>query len=775
MKRLTALLSAVTLLLTATACKNESESSQESSTAQQGEALIPVLDESTDEITAFKSEYMSFPKEGTYIGGIRSFGEDRYLLTKSDDSGTYEFLLDADFRNAVLLNPAVPAECDNEGQNYFEYAPEGDGTVYALVRNITHGGMTAPVEYDESFDYDAYNKAEYTSLYLVHYDKDFNILSSVPLTALTDYVNGEGNNFVSTMCPLMQWDETTLLISKGDREFILIDKATGEQTGEIDLSGIDFLGMSLFTDRDGKILSLVHNEESMEILEIDRENKKPGSAVCTLDDSTKGGFLAGTGDYRFFIGRTDGLYGYTDDGKLKLVMNWLDSGIDSNNSFVNIACDDGSFIVTGNEDGTPSLKRYIRKKPEELKEVQKVTLSVMDGNYVELSTEITDFNKNFPDYSVVTKVTSSYDQLKLDIISGEAPDIIYFGDDSFIQQVSDKGVFADLYEFMENDSEINRDTVLPNILKACEAQDGTLPALPHYFDVEALMIKTKFWDKPSITSHELIELYKSKEDEMVFAEVNNTRSEIFRLLANSGENFVDYEKAECYFDTPEFIEILEFCNTFPEEEEDKPDKLTDPNGLDNYYKERYTWLRDDMALIMHFREFGYLYNYNYNKYASFGEDVTLTGMPLRENSRPMLDFNFTFSIMNTCENKEAAWEFVKYCLKEEYKSDSEEVIQWHHFNILTDSFDRMAEDAQKKQGINESFNGYDIPPLTQEDCDMLKEFILTADIVKTDEYYSQVKQICDEEVIAYFAGEQTAQQTAEYIQNRVSIMLSEQS
>ena len=40
---------------------------------------------------------------------------------------------------------------------------------------------------------------------------------------------------------------------------------------------------------------------------------------------------------------------------------------------------------------------------------------------------------------------------------------------------------------------------------------------------------------------------------------------------------------------------------------------------------------------------------------------------------------------------------------------------------------------------------------------------------------SEVNDIVDEEISAYFAGEKTAKQTAEIIQNRVSIMVSEQS
>ncbi len=778
MRKLIAFLSALTICASFTACKKEGKASENSgsqqSQGQSGGVSQKVEEEPSVEITAFRSESLLTAESGTYVGGVQSLGADRYLVTMSNQSELYQSVTDSNFSSYTTLEPQLPSECENDGINSFEYAPESDGTVYALLSNTTYGGMTAPEVYDESFDYDAYNAAKFTELYLVHYDKDFKIISSLHLDALTDFVNEAENNFMSTLCPLMVWDEKNLLISTSEKELLLIDKETGTETGKIDTSAADFDYMSIIPDRDGKLLCFFNTQEAFEVCEIDKENKKLGESFCIFEDEPRIALLSGAGEYRFFIGKTNGLYGYTDDGKIRLVMDWIESGIDTNRSSVRLACEDGSFIVVANEDSESGLKRFIRKESDEIKEIQKISVSIMDGNYGELSEEITEFNKAFDDYSVVTKSSASYDELKLDIISGNAPDVLYFADNSFIQQVSDKGVFTDLYELMENDPEINRDTVLPNVLKACETNEGILPALPHYFDIKTLIIKTKYWDKPSMTSHELIELYKSKENEMVLLESNNTKREVYSLLTNSGENFVDYEKAECYFDTPEFKEILEFCNTFPEEEE-MPDKFTDPEGLDNFYTDRATWLRNDKALVDDIPEFGYLYSYNMRKFGNFGEDVTLVGMPLRENSKPMLGFNFTFSIMNTCENKEAAWEFVKLCLKKEYKSSGSDVIQWHHFNILNDSFDRMAEDAQKKQGINESFLGNDIPPLTQEDCDMLKEFMLTADIVQNNFYDSAVSKICSEETMAYFAGEQTADQTAEYIQSRVSIMLSEQS
>lgn len=773
MKKLIAILSALTLCMAVTGCKKENSNTNQQQTGEISQ--IYEEEEPTDEITSFKAEKLSLPENGNFLGGVQHLGENRYLVSTSDNTNMYQAVTDESFSSYTTINPQLPDGCDNNGVNYFEYAPESDGTVYALVTNTTYGGMTAPESYDETFDYEAYNEARYRQIYLVHYDKDFKIISSIPLDALTDFVNESENNFVTYMCPLTVWDENNLLISTSENELLLIDKETGAETGKIDTSTVDFENMSILPDRDGKLLCFFRTENSFEVCEVDKENNKLSEPFYIFAEEPRNALLTGTGEYRFFIGKTNGLYGFTDNGKIQLIMDWIESGIDTNDSRVQLACEDGSFIVGSFAENTakPELHRYTRKEADEIKEVQQISVGYF-GELSEFTGEINQFNQSFDEYSITTQQITSNEQLKLDIISGSAPDIVIHTDFSMVQQLSDKGVFADLYELMENDSEVNRQTVLPNVLTACESDDGELYAIPNYFDIRTLMIKSKYWDKPTMTAHELIDLYKTFPEDMQLTDGENTQRYVFELLANGGENFVDYEKAECYFDSTEFLEILEFCSTLPEKEE-KPDKMTEPEAHQNYYRDKAMWLRNDMALTTDIPEFGYLYNYNYYKYGSFGEDVTLCGMPLSDESKPMIRLNFSFSIMNTCENKEAAWEFIKLCVQQEYKSESGEVIQWYHFPIMNDSFDKMALDSQKKQGINESFLGYDIPPLTQEDCDILKEYILTADIVQNDYYDSFVARICDEEIQAFFAGEQTAEETADYIQNRVSIMLSEQS
>ena len=87
------------------------------------------------------------------------------------------------------------------------------------------------------------------------------------------------------------------------------------------------------------------------------------------------------------------------------------------------------------------------------------------------------------------------------------------------------------------------------------------------------------------------------------------------------------------------------------------------------------------------------------------------------------------------------------------------------------------ENGKKVEYDDIYYNGANeitIDPLTQEECDLFEDFIIN---IKPNTYYynEEIYNIITEESNAYFAGDKSAEQTAEIIQNRVSILISEQS
>lgn len=756
--------------------------SQGNSTSESQEAQTNLTDVS--EIHEYKAETLNLPENESYLSALIPLGSNNFLVYFTDESGNTSYsLTDSSFQSYTDITPEIPTEYDNGGTNSIEFSYDSnDDTIYGLLTNFTYGGMTLPKDDEdfENFDYEAYYAAQESQICLIHYDKDFKIINSIPLDSLTEFLNDDENNYLSSSCRLTNWDENNLIFSKSDDELIIINKKDGTQTATIDISSLDSYSSTIIPESNGNLLCLCsNNNNGYSVYEMDKESMEFGDSIKDFEPETSITINAGVGNYRFFLEMSDGLYGYTDNGELKLIINWLDSGIDSNYSYLCCAMEDGSFIMISYGDGSSksTLLKYTRKSPDEIKDKTSIRIGLL-GDVSYFTSEINDFNSTHDDYKMAAEIIDSSDQLKLDIISGTAPDIIINDDFSMIQSLGKKGVFADYYDLMENDSEINRDTVLPNILIACESNDGKLYTLPENFQVSSFMIKSKYWEKDTMTVSELMNLYKNPPvDGMKLSDEENTKTSVFTMLANDGDCFVDYENGTCNFDSSEFIDILNFCNTFPDEE-DMPDKETDPEGHQNYYSEKALWLRNDKALMANFY-LDYLYNYNYEKYSLFGEDVTLFQLTSDDKKIPQVLLGTQFSIMNNSENKQQAWEFIKLFLTKENYTDSDDVVQWSNFSITNSALDKMAADSVKKQGINETFyvfdNAFEIPVLNQDDCDLLKKYILNADTVTNSFYDSTVSTICDEELQAFFAGEQTADTTAQYIQNKVSIMLSEQS
>ena len=71
-------------------------------------------------------------------------------------------------------------------------------------------------------------------------------------------------------------------------------------------------------------------------------------------------------------------------------------------------------------------------------------------------------------------------------------------------------------------------------------------------------------------------------------------------------------------------------------------------------------------------------------------------------------------------------------------------------------------------------SGNPIPSLSQEDRDFLSDYILSCDTMGSTAD-DDVINICAEEAGEYFAGERSAEETAQIIQSRVSILISERS
>lgn len=171
---------------------------------------------------------------------------------------------------------------------------------------------------------------------------------------------------------------------------------------------------------------------------------------------------------------------------------------------------------------------------------------------------------------------------------------------------------------------------------------------------------------------------------------------------------------------------------------------------------------------------------------SFGEDVAYAGFPTADKNGSAVIATESYAISAKSASQDAAWEFARYYLTEEYQtSDSSNGM--YGMPVEKNAFMAMARKALEKPYYLDE-NGqkveYDetyyindeeivLPPLTEEQLNQAVSFVES--IGRTTYQNSEVLQIINEEVPAFFEGQKSAKDVAGIIQNRVQLYLDENS
>lgn len=689
-----------------------------------------------------------------------------------------------------------------------QYAVTNSGKIFAVVTVTDYGDFEMP-DYDdpdfdyENFDYEAMEEAATTTHTIYTLDETGNVTGKNPITGLEKYADDEfnGGQVYINECFALGNDNVGLSISSTEKTTYASVDADGNVSEPLDL-GSDEYFYPYGTDRDNNFVYISYDgsDNILRTLNADTMELSPDS-VTLEDTSYFNSIIKGSGEYRVFLSGSTSLYGLMDNGTLVELINWVDS--DLTGDYINglIPVDGGDFLITENNwtNGETKVYRLTKRDASEIENVQIINMVVeySDQNVIE---RVKEFNKTNGEYRIKVedynqynewdeesqKMTNSPDkQLKQDIAAGKDVDIICMsGNSSLFSNLSRKGALVDLYEFLEKDEEFSKDVFVPTILSVCETE-GKLTTLASSFYISTLGCKSKYFDKQNWTIDEFIDTCRNLPEGMKPFKTGNTNSEIFsRLVYNNGD-FIDYNNATCNFDSPDFIKILEFCNEYPNAGEG--DEIDWENATDEemnaYWEESEVAIRNDKALLSD------IYLSNPRDYAravqgEFGEDVTLVGNPSVNGTGAMIYPSTSYAIMENSDYKDVCWDFIKEIFSEE--NQNSEMI--YDFPVLKSAFDKKLDESMEKPYYTDTDgtkHEYDdmhyiggkeikINPLTQEERDFLVEYISNAK--PTTFYYNQdVNNIILEETEAYFAGDKTAEQTAEIIQNRVSILISEQS
>lgn len=708
--------------------------------------------------------------------------------------------------NTVLTIPAFKQTDPNE----YAYI---SGDVYA----DDAGNITFVLSYNK---YDDEGNSE-SSNTLYTYDSTGNLVSSVDLSKVITQedndnnryfnsyiVDAQGNIYINLSTCIRVCDKSGNVLfttpeSNGDNEWINGLIFTN--------SGVPAVYKYSYSD----------TGSSAKLVEIDLNAKgygkeyELGSSINTI--------YSGSGDYLCYSSSDTGIMGVRADNlQTESVLNLLNLGIDNSNMSSIAVNSDGSFVTVSNNYNysgitTAPLSIITPIDSSEVKEKKILTLGCfyIDWN---IRSQIAEFNKTNEDYTIyatsysesndTSDYTAALTKFNNEILAGNVPDILLISSGMPYNSYASKGLFADLYEFMDKDDVYNRDAFMPNVLKAME-KDGKLYEITPSFTVQTYAAKKSLvGDATSLTMDQANQILATMPEGATLTNDSQTMTASnFLSTAITFSNFVDYTNATCNFDSPEFKAILETAKKYPAEID--YDALYNDNP--NYWMEQETACRENRALLysVYFNDFSI---YTNTRDAYFGEDISFVGFPGSGASNAtgsVISTGSEIAVSSKSKYKDGAWEFIKLVLDNAVgEQDSgnygvaitsdasvaeaaDEAVkritsQYYGLPVVKSQLQALGQQATIPQTytdtdgtVQQVDNTYyvgntevKVNLITQDEVNMLIDYFSTVDTIAR--YDESLTDIINEEANAYFKGTKSVDEAASLIQSRASIYLSEQ-
>ncbi len=376
---------------------------------------------------------------------------------------------------------------------------------------------------------------------------------------------------------------------------------------------------------------------------------------------------------------------------------------------------------------------------------------------------IVEFNKSNPRYRIVVEDFTPTDfseyeaamlRFNASLLGDERPDIVQVSIGDYKNLIR-KGVLEDLYPFMEEDDSFNLDDYLNNIMTIYE-EDQKLYGLANGFMIETLVGSAEILgDIERWNIEEMIAFAEQHPDAQLFA--GDGRAAMIRLTSRNLERFVNYETGESYFQDDDFIKLLEFAATFK-----APEDLEE--GTEYLLSIEYVF---DVESVQRMESY-------------YNGPITYIGYPTDEGNGIIVSTGLGLGMNADSKVKDGVWEYLSFLLSDEAQ-DAENGMIPYTFPVKNSAVDLLCEKAMATQYADDGNGnqievpkyvfGVEMEPATEEHISQFKDLLERADTLPDGNEY--IFTIISEEIDGYFAGQKTAAEVAEIIDNRVQVYLSE--
>jgi ABC-type glycerol-3-phosphate transport system substrate-binding protein len=323
------------------------------------------------------------------------------------------------------------------------------------------------------------------------------------------------------------------------------------------------------------------------------------------------------------------------------------------------------------------------------------------------------------------------------------------------------GLFEDLYPFIDADPELSRGSFVEGILEASESGGGLYKLFP-YFNISTLIGNPYFvGDYPGWGMDEFQAVIRANPQadtplgSWVTGDTFLENAFVFYI-----NDFIDRENATADFDNDVFVQLLESISDLP---------LMSPNTDQD--------LRPENELVAAGRQIISMFHFlNIEQYQAFqklyGGEIIFKGYPSEDGSgRHIMEVYSGVSMTVTCSDKEAAWEFIRSFLTDDWQRKNR---AGYFLPVSNAVFEEHLEKASIERDIEWVWvEGIEeIAPITQGEADRIREVV--ASVIGIDGLDRDLRNIVAEEASKFFHGQISAREAARIIQSRASIYMSEQ-
>lgn len=430
--------------------------------------------------------------------------------------------------------------------------------------------------------------------------------------------------------------------------------------------------------------------------------------------------------------------------------------------------EEGEITVVCQEDGVTSFSRLAQGAEE--KEQLRIFAFFNGDTWKEYATE---YGRRHPGTEITVEagepgsdVGVLMNRIMAQLLSGKGPDLLIVNRNQ-LETFQEKGVLAELSGLIPEET---REQIFGCVLRQC-AIGEELYGIADRVTVSTLLVSEKVWTGESWSAREVLELLEERErrgepvDRWISLNSRLTADQMLYDLAllDVGEEdsrLVDLRQGKCFFDTPEFIRLLEACKKYGE----APDV-----GGTLSEEERLAELSAGRALA--FPAMGDLQDFSHAM-TLCGEGYHCVGYPADSGSGSRVSC-YSFAAMNA-ETKH--YELAAGFLKDIWSAEVQKGL-----GTSTVRRDLLTAGVADRHPANEGgpvflLNERNVILLDgkADGTSWLQEYMELLDQGKPAGWWStKLQGMILEEAAAFFNGDRSASDTAQILQNRIQNYLDE--